>query len=240
MRSKNEDFNAKRKQPLLEIENVTKIYKTGREEYQALQKVGFESEKGSFIAILGKSGSGKSTLLNLIGGIDSVTGGKIILNGEDISNLKTSQLSRFRAENIGFIFQFFQLIPTLTVFENVMLPMDFLGKIASTARRERAENLLKEVGIWDHAFKFPQALSGGEQQRVAIARALANDPEIILADEPTGNLDSQTSEVIFELLQNLVGIGKTVVMVTHDNELAKRCNRIIRIHDGVVLDDITN
>ena len=227
-------------QYILEAENVVKVYGAGESKHQALKGINLTIEKGELIAIVGKSGSGKSTLLNLIGGIDYATSGKIIVNEKEISKLKGNQLSRFRAENIGFIFQFFQLIPTLTVFENVMIPMDFLKSIPLKERKNRAENLLNKVGILNQAHKFPQALSGGEQQRVAIARALANNPSLILADEPTGNLDSQTTETIFSLLQNLDDEGKTIVMVTHDDELAKRCNRIIRIQDGIIIKDVYN
>lgn len=222
---------------VLIVNNASKLYKTGETAYLALKSINLKINKGEFIAIVGKSGSGKSTLLNLLGGIDRPTEGGVIINGREISNLKENQLSRLRGEYIGFVFQFYQLMPTLTVIENVIMPMDFLGKIPVPKRKERAEMLLARVGILSHANKFPSALSGGEQQRVAIARALSNDPEIILADEPTGNLDSKTTEDIFALLESLTMEGKNVIMVTHNEELAERCKRIIRITDGLVVKD---
>jgi putative ABC transport system ATP-binding protein len=173
----------------------------------------------------------------MLGGIDKQTEGSITVNGHAIDNMSENRLSRFRGQNIGFIFQFFQLMPTLTCLENVLLPMDFLKRIPAAVRRQRAKDLLKKMGILEHASKFPSALSGGEQQRVAIARALANDPAIILADEPTGNLDSQTSEDIFRMLRALADEGKNVVMVTHNEELAARCDRIVRIRDGLIVSD---
>lgn len=228
------------KREMLVLEKVKKVYHSGEKEYLAVKGVDLKINKGEFIAIVGKSGSGKSTLLNLLGGIDKPTEGRVLINNEEISRLNESRLSQFRGENIGFVFQFFQLIPTLTVLENVIMPMDFMKNIPSSQRKQRAEMLLEKVGILEHAKKFPSALSGGEQQRVAIARALANDPKIILADEPTGNLDSQTTEDIFSLLNTLTGEGKTIIMVTHNEEIAERCRRVIRIKDGLVVEDICN
>lgn len=223
---------------MLRIENVIKQYKIGEKGFLALKGVNLTVIKGEFLAIVGKSGSGKSTLLNLLGGIDKPTTGKIIIDGNIISSMGENRLSRFRGENIGFVFQFFQLMPTLTVLENVIMPMDFSKKIPTTKRKERALMLLAKVGVSDHAHKFPASLSGGEQQRVAIARALSNDPEIILADEPTGNLDSQTADDIFSLLESLTQEGKNVIMVTHNGELAEKCGRIIRIRDGLIIEDV--
>lgn len=225
---------------VIELENVTKKYTLGEKSFLALQGVNLRMEKGECIAIVGKSGSGKSTLLNLLGGIDTPTEGRIMINGKEISGLGEKQLSRFRGENIGFVFQFFQLMPTLTVLENVIMPMDFTNRIPATQRKERAISLLTKVGMESHFHKFPSALSGGEQQRVAIARALANDPDIIFADEPTGNLDTHTSNAIFELLNSLTTDGKNVIMVTHNNELAERCGRTIKISDGRILEDTQN
>lgn len=222
------------------LNNVKKMYDIGEKGFWALKGLDLQITKGEFIAIVGKSGSGKSTLLNLLGGIDKPTEGGIIINGVDINDFTENQLSSFRGKNIGFVFQFFQLMPTLTVLENVIMPMDFTNKIPVSARRERAKILLAKVGMDSHADKFPAALSGGEQQRVAIARALANDPDIIFADEPTGNLDSNTTEEIFNLLKYLADEGKSVVMVTHNNELSERCRRIIKISDGNIIDDISN
>jgi len=225
---------------LIKLENVKKAYSVGKKEFLALKGIDLNINKGEFLAIVGKSGSGKSTLLNLLGGIDTPTEGSIIINGNELNGMKENQLSHFRSENIGFIFQFFQLMPTLTVLENVLMPMDFSNKIPSSKRREKAEMLLNKVKLISHADKFPSSLSGGEQQRVAIARALANDPDIIFADEPTGNLDSNTAEEIFILLKSITEEGKNVIMVTHNNELAERCNRIVKISDGQIVEDILN
>lgn len=229
-----------KKEAVIKLENVKKMYTIGEKGFWALKGLNLQIEKGEFISIVGKSGSGKSTLLNLLGGIDSPTEGRIIVNGKEINGLGENQLSRFRGENIGFVFQFFQLMPTLTVLENVIMPMDFSKRIPASKRKERAKSLLVKVGMGSHIDKFPAALSGGEQQRVAIARALANDPDIIFADEPTGNLDSNTSEDIFKLLKALSADGKSIIMVTHNNELAERCGRTIRISDGRIIEDIQN
>lgn len=220
------------------VENAVKEYEIGEKGFMALKGVSLSISKGEFLAVVGKSGSGKSTLLNLLGGIDRPTSGKITVNGKEISNMGENRLSRFRGENIGFVFQFFQLMPTLTVLENIIMPMDFLGKIPASKRKERAEMIMSKVGILRHAGKFPSALSGGEQQRVAIARALSNDPGILLTDEPTGNLDTQTADDVFKLLESLSYEGKNVVMVTHNDELAEKCRRIIHIRDGLIIEDI--
>lgn len=217
------------------LQKVTKEYSFGKKKYLALKGINLEIAKGEFVSIVGKSGSGKSTLLNLIGGIDKPTEGKIFINGKLINNLSENQLSSLRGENIGFIFQFFQLMPTLTILENILLPMDYSKKIPKNQRQERAKMLLDKVGILNHADKFPSELSGGEQQRVAIARALSNDPPIILADEPTGNLDTKTTEDIFGILKNLARENKNIIMVTHNDDLAKRSERIIKIQDGLIL-----
>lgn len=223
---------------ILRMENVAKQYGIGEKGFLALKGVDLKVTNGEFLAVVGKSGSGKSTLLNLLGGIDKPTKGKIIINGNEISSMSERQLSRFRGETIGFVFQFFQLMPTLTVLENVIMPMDFSRKIPSSKRKVRAEMLLSKAGVLDHSNKFPSALSGGEQQRVAIARALSNDPEIILADEPTGNLDSQTADYVFVLLNDLALEGKNVIMITHNVELAEKCKRIVRIRDGLIIEDV--
>ncbi|MHC1682990.1 MAG: ABC transporter ATP-binding protein [Clostridiaceae bacterium] len=225
-------------QAVLLLEKVKKSYHIGEQEYMALKSIELKINKGEFVSFVGKSGSGKSTLLNLLGGIDRPTEGRILINNEDINSFNESKLSKFRGRNIGFVFQFFQLMPTLTVLENVIMPMDFMKKIPSSKRKERAEQLLEKVGVIDQAKKFPSTLSGGQQQRVAIARALANDPKIILADEPTGNLDSQTTEDIFNLLNTLAREGKNIIMVTHNEEIAERCSRVIRIRDGLIVEDI--
>jgi putative ABC transport system ATP-binding protein len=222
---------------IIQMENVKKKYSIGEKGFLALKGINLTIEKGEFIAIVGKSGSGKSTMLNLLGGIDTPSEGKIIINGKEISSLKENQLSSFRGEFIGIVFQFFQLMPTLTVIENVQMPMDFTKKFPASQRKQRAMMLLDKVSLSSHANKLPSALSGGEQQRVAIARALANDPDIIFADEPTGNLDSNTAEEIFGLLMSLAKEGKNVIMVTHNDEVSKRCPRIIRLRDGLIIED---
>jgi len=217
---------------VIQLKNVKKMYQTGEKEFWALKGIDLEIEKAKLTAIIGKSGSGKSTLLNMLRGIDQPTQGQIIINGNIINQLKLAQLTQFRGENIGFVFQFFQLMPTLTVLENIIMPMDFVKKIPKAKRKERAIELLEKVGMFDHKNKYPSALSGGEQQRVAIARALANDPDLIFADEPTGNLDTNTSEAVFALLKQLVAENKNIIMVTHNNELANRCDQVIQIADG--------
>jgi putative ABC transport system ATP-binding protein len=226
------------KEAVVILNNVKKSYKIGEKNFLVLAGVNLQIVKGEFLAIVGKSGSGKSTLLNLMGGIDFPTEGKVVVNGKELNGLREKQLSRFRGENIGFVFQSYQLMPTLTVIENVIMPMDFSKRIPASQRRERAMTLLEKVGMATHADKFPSALSGGEQQRVAIARALANNPDIIFADEPTGNLDSNTSEEIFHLLKDFSDGGKSIIMVTHNNELAERCQRVIKISDGQIIEDI--
>lgn len=224
--------------PVIGVTNAGKTYGTGELGFEALKDVTIEFGEGEFVAIAGKSGSGKSTLLHLIGGIDTPTRGSVIIAGNDLSHMSENRLAKFRRDNVGFVFQFFQLMPTLTVLENVVLPMDFSRRMTTAARKARAEELLGKVGMYSHAGKFPASLSGGEQQRVAIARALANDPAILLADEPTGNLDSRTAEEVFVLLESLAAEGKSIVMVTHNEELAGRASRRINIRDGQIVSDL--
>jgi putative ABC transport system ATP-binding protein len=202
--------------------------------FQALRDVSLTIDSRQLIAITGHSGSGKSTLLNIITGIDRPTEGTVIINGIRVDRLSESELASWRGKNVGVVFQFFQLLPTLTILENVMLPMDFCNTYPKKERRERALVLLDMVNIKEQADKFPSALSGGQQQRVAIARALANDPPLIVADEPTGNLDSHTATAIFELFTTLARSGKTVVVVTHEREFASYFENTIRIADGVI------
>ena len=214
------------------VSNIRKIYKTGDVETIALDNVSFSVKKGEFVAVLGPSGSGKSTLMHLIGGLDKPSQGTITVDGQNLGKLSDSKLARYRSEKVGFVFQFFNLLQGTTSLNNVTLPLVYSRKKAN--RKQKATEILKEVGLGEKLKNRPNQLSGGEQQRVSIARALVNDPEIILADEPTGNLDSKTGAAIFELLRELNQKGKTVVVVTHDNSLAEKAGRIIRVADGKV------
>lgn len=218
---------------MITVEHLHKSFKTGDSMVEAVRDVSFEVADGSFTAIIGKSGSGKSTLLGLLGGLDAVTSGSIVINGHDITTLHDRGLTRYRGKNVGFVFQSFNLIPNLNALENVMLPMEFSG-VQYEKRRKRAQQLLHLVGLSTSEQKrHPNKLSGGQQQRVAIARALANHPRIILADEPTGNLDSETGKQIIALLKQ---IGQkeqvTIVLVTHDMQLARQCDTILALKDG--------
>ncbi len=220
---------------MINVEHVTKSFLTPYGYFDALKDVSFNIGKGQLLAVTGKSGSGKSTLLNIITGIDKPTKGDVTILGTSIARLNESELAVWRGKNVGIVFQFFQLIPTLTVAENVMLPMDFCNTFPKNERRVRALTLLELVGITDQADKFPSTLSGGQQQRASIARALTNDPPIIVADEPTGNLDSQNAEAIFEMLAKLSESGKTVVVVTHEKEFSKYFRKTINISDGTII-----
>jgi len=221
---------------VIEIDSLTKIYKSGKTEFKALNNVTLHIRKGDFVAIMGPSGSGKSTLMNIIGCLDRPTTGRIMLGGENISTLSDNELAEIRGKKVGFIFQKFNLIPTMNALKNVALPMVFLG--ASRADRERrGSELLEKVSLTNWATHKPSELSGGEQQRVAIARALCNNPSIILADEPTGNLDTKTGEQIMELLVALNKEGKTVLLVTHAIALKRFANRVINMLDGEVTEE---
>jgi len=235
--AKDEEGNHPPVEHLISLSNIIKAYKTEAGDFIALRDVNLTIDNGEFIAVIGKSGSGKSTLINMISGIDRPTAGEVYIAGTPIRSLSESKMANLRGNKLGIVFQFFQLLPLLTAAENIMLPMDFCNIYSTRERRKRAINLLDMVGLAEHADKLPSTLSGGEQQRVAIARALANDPPIILADEPTGNLDSKTSEVVFHVFEELVARGKTILMVTHDNDLAKRAKRTIHIADGEIFDD---
>ncbi len=214
---------------IVKFENVSKMYETGDHVLKALDEVDLTLEKGQFIVILGPSGAGKSTLLNLLGGLDVPTKGKIIVDGTDISKLNSNQLAEYRAMKVGFIFQFYNLIPTLTVLENVSL----VNEISKD--HLDAKTMLDEVGLLDHINNFPSELSGGEQQRVSIARALAKNPQIVLCDEPTGALDSQTGVMVLRLLKSMcANYGKTVVVVTHNQNIAKIADTIIRVKNGKI------
>jgi putative ABC transport system ATP-binding protein len=219
---------------MITMQRITKTYETPAGAFNALRNIDLEITAGEFVAIVGKSGSGKSTLLNMIGGIDRPSSGSLSIGGATIQSLSHNELASWRGRSIGFVFQFFQLLPTLTVAENVMLPMDFCGLLPRNQRSARTMQLLERVGVANQADKLPSALSGGQQQRVAIARALANDPPVILADEPTGNLDSETSAEIFRLFGELAADGKTLLVVTHDPEAATSVSRTITIVDGCV------
>lgn len=222
---------------LIDLRQLAKTFESAAGTQAALQEVDLQVSSGEFVAVIGKSGSGKSTLLNMMAGIDRPTSGEVIVNGTAVHRMSEGQIAEWRGRNLGIVFQFFQLIPTLNVIDNVMLPMDFCNMYSPAEREKRAGYLLGLVGIAGQAYKPPSALSGGEQQRVAIARALANDPPLILADEPTGNLDSKTSATIFGLFEDLVAQGKTVVMVTHDQELARAASHQIEIADGRIIRD---
>jgi putative ABC transport system ATP-binding protein len=222
---------------MIELRGVSKTYPGAGEGFTALKGIDLSVSSGEYVAIVGKSGSGKSTLLNMLTGIDHPSTGQVVINGTDVHTLAESELARWRGRNVGIVFQFFQLIPTLTVIENVLLAMDFVNAIPGSQRQERAEMLLDGVGIGEHRHKLPSALSGGEQQRAAIARALANDPPILVADEPTGNLDSHTAMHVQNLFTNLVEEGKTVIVVTHETTPNTRFERVITLSDGTVESD---
>jgi len=222
---------------LIELRQVVKKYPTPAGDFTALNGINLETGPGEFLAIVGKSGSGKSTLINMVSGIDKPTAGEVWVNGAPVHTMGQSEMAKWRGRNVGVVFQFFQLMPTLTVVQNVMLPMDFCNTYPVSQRRDRALYLLEQMEMADQADKLPSAVSGGQQQRVAIARSLANDPPILLADEPTGNLDSETSEVIFQLFSSLITEGKTVLMVTHDEDLARRVDHTLVVSDGRIVND---
>jgi putative ABC transport system ATP-binding protein len=221
---------------LIDLRGVVKDYVTDAGPFRALDGIDLQVDAGEFVAVVGRSGCGKSTLMNMITGIDRATEGTVSVAGQELSGLSEGKVAEWRGRTIGVIFQFFQLLPTLTVVENVMLPMDLGGHWSPRERETRALDLLDRVGMADQARKLPASTSGGQQQRIAIARALANDPPILVADEPTGNLDSLTADVVLELFGALVDSGRTIVMVTHDAELASRTGRIVHMADGRILD----
>ncbi|CUS04547.2 Lipoprotein-releasing system ATP-binding protein LolD (modular protein) [Candidatus Promineifilum breve] len=223
--------------PYVEARRLTKVYRTPAGEFTALKGIDLQVQRGEFVAVIGKSGSGKSTLINLLTGIDRPTAGEVIIGGEPLHTYDEEQLAAWRGRNMGIVFQFFQLLPTLTLVENVMLPMDINRLYPPAERRERAMLLLEMVELAEQAGKRPSQVSGGQQQRVAIARALANDPGLLIADEPTGNLDSATAESIFGLFARLAAEGTTILMVTHDETLAARTHRAVMIADGEVVNE---
>jgi putative ABC transport system ATP-binding protein len=220
---------------MISLSHVSKTYETPAGKFAALQDVDLEIRAGEFVGVVGKSGSGKSTLLNMVAGIDRPSSGSVAVAGTEVHALSENNLAAWRGRNVGFVFQFFQLLPTLTAAENVMLPMDFSKSIPLRERRKRAISLLDRVGVERHADKLPATLSGGEQQRVAIARALANEPPLVLADEPTGNLDSITATEILDLFRDMANRGTTVVIATHEADIARVIDRKIEISDGFAL-----
>ena len=222
---------------MVDIRNVHKYYQSAAGDYHALKGIDLQVNAGEFVSIIGKSGSGKSTLLNMISGIDRPTTGEVWVNGHAVHELNENQMAIWRGGNLGIMFQFFQLLPSLSLLQNVILPMDLAGKYSPRERRQRAEHLLDIVGLTEHRNKLPSMISGGQQQRAALARALANDPPLIVADEPTGNLDSKTAETVFGLFNDLVREGKTVIIVTHDSSLAKRAHRTALIADGEIVNE---
>ena len=223
--------------PLIRLRDLKKSYRSAAGDVPVLRGINLDIFPGEFVGIMGKSGSGKTTLLNMIAGIDRPTSGEVWVGETPIHQLTEGQMAVWRGRNLGIIFQFFQLLPMLTLLDNIMLPMDFSRMYTIRQRRERALGLLDMVEMVDHAYKLPSAISGGQQQRVAIARALANDPPLIVADEPTGNLDSKTAQSVFDLFQKFVDQGKTFVIVTHDTTLAERLGRAASIADGQIVND---
>ena len=221
----------------IEMRQVRKIFKTVAGEFDVLKGIDLTLHRGEFVAIIGKSGSGKSTLLNMMTGIDYPSSGDVVVGGVHIYKLSESQRSLWRGRNLGIVFQFFQLLPTLTLLENTMLPMDYCNVYAASERPQRAMELIKMVGLEEQAYKLPAAVSTGQQQSAAIARALATDPPIIVADEPTGNLDSRSAEVVINLFDRLAEQGKTIAMVTHDPSLTQRTTRTVIISDGELVDE---
>jgi ABC-type lipoprotein export system ATPase subunit len=221
---------------LIELHQVIKTYETPAGPFTALRNINLQVKAGEFAAVIGKSGSGKSTLINMVTGIDRPTLGEIVIDNIPIHSLNEDDMATWRGQHLGVIFQFFQLLPTLTLLENVMLPMQLSNTYSGAAREDRALHLLDMVNLADQAYKFPSAVSGGQQQRAAIARALANDPKVLVADEPTGSLDSKTADSIFQLFEDFVSQGRTILMVTHDRDLASRVSRVIQIADGEITD----
>ena len=223
---------------IVELKDINKFYKVGKEKAHILKSINLNIEKGEFVMIMGKSGSGKTTLLNILGFLDKFDEGEYIFNNQDVTRLNESERSNFRNLNIGFIFQQFNLINTLNIYQNVELPMIYNNKYSKQEKKEQIENNLSIVGLLDKIKQKPVQLSGGQQQRVAIARALVNDPEIIFADEPTGSLDSDTGIEIMELLKELNKQGKTIIMVTHDEDLTKYASKVIKLKDGLIMEEV--
>jgi putative ABC transport system ATP-binding protein len=225
-------------QPLIRLSGVSKTYESASGSFPALINVRLDFYEGEFVGVIGKSGSGKSTLVNMITGIDRPSEGQVLVSGQDIHAMKEGEQARWRGLNLGVVFQFFQLLPMLTLVENVLLPMDFCDKYAPASRLRRALDLLDMVGLADEAYQLPGAVSGGQQQSAAIARALANDPPIIVADEPTGNLDAKTADSVYASFESLANEGRTIIMITHDPEIESRLSRKVLLSDGEVIDPV--
>jgi putative ABC transport system ATP-binding protein len=222
---------------IVEVRDVHKSYAVGDDEVEVLKGISFDIHAGEFVALVGASGNGKSTLLNMVTGIDHPSRGELIVTGRAIHTMRENELAVWRGENVGIVFQFFQLLPALSLLQNVVLPMDFAKRLTPKERRARAMHLLDLVGLADQAHKLPSMVSGGQQQRAAIARALANDPPLLVADEPTGNLDARTSGEVFALFTRLADEGKTLLMVTHEEDLACQVPRTLEIENGIVVRD---
>lgn len=232
-------FSSASSQPsFIKLRKVVKDYETSSGPFRALTDISLDVNSGEFLAVIGKSGSGKTTLINMISGVDRITSGDVMIGDQNIHHLKEHDLAQWRGTNLGIVYQSFFLLPGLNLIDNVMLPMDFCGSFKPLVSKEKAIQLLVDVGLEKHLHKRPAEISGGQQQRVAIARALANDPAVILADEPTGRLDSRTADHVFEIFTNLVSQGKTIIMVTHDTEIVKKVHRTIVIQDGEVGEDV--
>ncbi|MDU0371076.1 ABC transporter ATP-binding protein [Hymenobacter endophyticus] len=225
--------------PVIQTTDISKVYRMGTEEIHALQSVSITIQRGEYVAFMGPSGSGKSTLMNIVGCLDTPSGGQYILNGKDVSNMTDNQLADVRNKEIGFVFQSFNLLPRATALDNVALPLIYAG-YGKSERQEMAREALRNVGLAERALHRPNELSGGQRQRVAIARALVNSPSIILADEPTGALDTRTSHEIMELFEALYVRGNTIIMVTHEEDIARHAHRIVRLRDGLVETDVVN
>ncbi|WP_139919996.1 ABC transporter ATP-binding protein [Hymenobacter sp. DG01] len=225
--------------PVIETTDISKVYRMGTEEIHALQSVSITIQRGEYVAFMGPSGSGKSTLMNIVGCLDTPSGGRYILNGKDVSNMTDNQLADVRNREIGFVFQSFNLLPRATALDNVALPLIYAG-YGKSERQDMAHEALRSVGLAERSMHKPNELSGGQRQRVAIARALVNNPSIILADEPTGALDTRTSHEIMELFEALYVRGNTIIMVTHEEDIARHAHRIVRLRDGLVESDVVN
>ena len=226
-------------QPIIQTTNISKVYRMGTEEIHALQSVSIIINRGEYVAFMGPSGSGKSTLMNIVGCLDTPSGGQYVLNDHDVSHMSDNQLADVRNREIGFVFQSFNLLPRATALDNVALPLIYAG-YGKSERQERAREALRSVGLAERALHRPNELSGGQRQRVAIARALVNDPSIILADEPTGALDSKTSHEIMDLFETLYAKGNTIIMVTHEEDIANYAHRVVRLRDGLIESDVIN